>query len=115
MKKILEYLNQRKTKIKLDIEQDKQINADNYHNVGLLKEIEKVMKVVKVAEKNEEVWEDKTMRKIPNEGLSCKNCPCLEYVNYICQLYSKATDQGDGGGQRLPECLANEPQILKAI
>lgn len=44
------YLHQRKVKIKADIKQDKQINADNYHNVGLLKEIEKVMKVAENSE-----------------------------------------------------------------
>jgi hypothetical protein len=41
-----EYLQQRKIKIKLDIKQDGEIKADNYHNVGLLKEIEGVMKVI---------------------------------------------------------------------
>ena len=50
------YLHQRKVKIKADIDQDKQINVDNYHNVGLLKEIEKVIKIVKVTEKYSGKW-----------------------------------------------------------
>lgn len=52
------------------------------------------------------------MEKIPKEGYSCKKCPCLEFVNYMCQFYRKPTDQGLGGGQRLPECLKNQPQIF---
>ena len=50
------YLHKRKVKIIADIAQDNAIKADNYHNIGLLKEIEKVMKVVKVTEKSGEVW-----------------------------------------------------------
>jgi len=40
------YLYQRKIKIISDIKQDDKINADNYHNVGLLKEIKKIIKIV---------------------------------------------------------------------
>jgi len=40
---LTEYLHQRKTKIISDIERDDKIDADNYHNVGLLKEIEKII------------------------------------------------------------------------
>jgi len=42
---LTEYLHQKKTKIISDIERDDKIDADNYHNVGLLKEIEKVIAI----------------------------------------------------------------------
>ena len=51
MQGLSEYLHKRKVKIIADIKQDTDINADNYHNVGLLKEIEKVMKVAEKSEK----------------------------------------------------------------
>jgi len=40
-----QYLYQRKVKIISDIKQDVEIKADTYHNVGLLKEIQGIIKI----------------------------------------------------------------------
>ena len=46
-----EYLQQKQIKIISDIKQDIQIKADTYHNVGLLKEIEKIIKIISKEER----------------------------------------------------------------
>ena len=45
MQKLKNYLFKRRKKLLEDIETDYRIGADNYSNVGRLKEIEKVIKV----------------------------------------------------------------------
>ncbi len=48
MDKLKAYLFKRREKILEDLETDRRINADNYSNVGRLKEVEKVIKLMEV-------------------------------------------------------------------
>lgn len=47
MDRLKTYLSKRRKEILKDIETDHKINADNYSNVGRLKEIEKIIKLEK--------------------------------------------------------------------
>lgn len=46
MDKLKNYLRKRRKEILEDIDTDRQINADNYTNVGRLKEVDKVIKLM---------------------------------------------------------------------
>lgn len=46
MDKLKNYLRKRRKEILEDIDTDRRINADNYSNVGRLKELDKVIKLV---------------------------------------------------------------------
>lgn len=58
------------------------------------------------------------MRKIPNEGEFCGECPCLDEEYGECQVYpddkiDTTTLQGDTDGwKRLPICLKERQQII---